>query len=469
MTRRPAILAAGLLAALAAGLLAAPPAGAAEPFYDWLYNEGVAAAEQGSWDNAARDLRLAVFGLLDEPPRLAAALARLAIAQAELGDRPGFEDSFRRILEVEERFAAYTAADLPAEARSAFEERASTLIPLATLRSSEAFRPVAERRLAAELAKLPPKERRQRLEAHVASEPQQARWRIELAGLELAEGHHERAAPLATAALAPAPADPAATCTRGIARAGAGACAAAVTDLAGCPRARTEPAAARGYLGCLVELERWQEAAALAAALPAAVRAERPVDKLARRAERQAAKLAAKQAAAAQKVAATAQETEAGGEAAPADATPAPAPDVDSGPGTDAAPRPATELGGEDRGQLARVREMLGAARTVGDLAEAEGLATDLADRNPGSPEAQLLAAEVAYRMSRWSEAADYFNRAGTIDPVRSDLLFYMAVALYESNDSEAARTALRAALPRLKRTAFVNAYIEKILPNGSP
>jgi hypothetical protein len=41
-----------------------------------------------------------------------------------------------------------------------------------------------------------------------------------------------------------------------------------------------------------------------------------------------------------------------------------------------------------------------------------------------------------------------------------------MAVAFYEVGDLDAARAAMTRALPGLKRTAFVESYLAKILPD---
>ena len=80
----------------------------------------------------------------------------------------------------------------------------------------------------------------------------------------------------------------------------------------------------------------------------------------------------------------------------------------------------------------------------------------DVADRNPASAEAQLLAAEIAYRARRFEEAVRYFDRGGEPPAGRPDLLFYRAVALYESGRRADAAEVLERALPSLRRTPFV-------------
>ena len=139
----PAILAPVALLALTAlggGAAAARGAVAPDPFYSDLLRDGIQSYDRGEFAVcAAKRLRLACFGLLDEPAPLAACLTRLAVAQGAAGDVEGFRETFHRITEVEERFGAYSRADLPADVRNAFEQRATTAIPAATLETIPAF------------------------------------------------------------------------------------------------------------------------------------------------------------------------------------------------------------------------------------------------------------------------------------------------------------------------------------------
>jgi hypothetical protein len=117
--------------ALSVGLLAAvvSRAAAAHPHYEHLLREGTFALERGDAAEAARELRLACFGYLEEPRNLADCLVRLALAQAAAGDDEGFRGSFRRLAEVEDRFHAYSRADIPSERKQAFETEVASRIP----------------------------------------------------------------------------------------------------------------------------------------------------------------------------------------------------------------------------------------------------------------------------------------------------------------------------------------------------
>jgi hypothetical protein len=126
------------------------------------------------------------------------------------------------------------------------------------------------------------------------------------------------------------------------------------------------------------------------------------------------------------------------------------------------APKPLTDA---QRQKLDQARKLLGDRRTAKELRQAFELSRAVADAHPDSKEAQLLAAEGAYRISRWSDAATYFRRGGDPGDEEPERLFYMAVALYESGDAPAAAAALRRSLPNLKRTPYVDSYTHKILP----
>ena len=72
--------------ALVGVLMTSGGAWAAEGFYADLLEEGQTSFESGDYEAAARELRLASFGLLDEPAVLAGALVRLALAQQAVAD-----------------------------------------------------------------------------------------------------------------------------------------------------------------------------------------------------------------------------------------------------------------------------------------------------------------------------------------------------------------------------------------------
>lgn len=130
------------LALLAAAL---PARAVTEPFYLDMLRDGMHAYDRKEYAKATHDLRLACFGMLDEPKTLADCLARLALAQDRGEDVKGFRETFRRIVEIEERFGAYTQGNLTPELRTALEQRLPARIPAATLAGVPAFRGLAQK------------------------------------------------------------------------------------------------------------------------------------------------------------------------------------------------------------------------------------------------------------------------------------------------------------------------------------
>ena len=473
--RRPRARAAALAALallLAAGAAAAqepqPAAEAVHPFYADLLEQGIFAYQQGSHAEAETDLRLAVFGLLESPRTLARGLAYLALAQAAGGGGEALEATLQRVLALERRAPVFGQAELSPAARGAFEELLVSRLPESTLAQIPAFRRLADAKLAARLAGLRPAERRRALEEKVASVPDDPAWLLALAELELAERNFPAAAARAAQILALADrADPgqttAARCVRGRALASTGGCAAAVADLDACPAARTDVDAAAALLECRVTLGQWLEAQALLDSLPPSVAAARPVSRHRRQVSRQVARLPHAPPAAAA----------ADAESGPPARTPGPAPATGGAArqpengASPAQPEPSpAALPADARAELARARGLLASANLASELEDPLRIAREVADAHPDSAEAQHLAAEIAYRASRWEEAARYFRRGG--EPAQPEMLFYMAVSLFEAGEQEAAKPLLERALPSLPRTPFVEGYAERILGPGA-
>lgn len=312
-------------------LAASPGLAAIDPFYQGLLRDGQLSLDRKDYATAARQLRLACFGMLDDPRPLADCLARLALAQDGANDVEGVRDTFRRLTEVEDRFKAYSQGEIAPELRAALEARLAARIPAATLAGAPAFRATQGKKTAA-------------------------------------------------------PAGPA---------------------------GKPGPEPARG-----------------APAKPAPPPAQAPASGPAAAPPGKAAESAAKP-----------------------PATPPPA--------TAAADKPLTDA---ERKKLDQARQLLAEQRPSRELRQAFELARSVADAHPGSKEAQHLAAEGAYRISRWNDATAYFRRGGDPGDDEPERLFYMAVSLYESGDAPAAAAALKRALPNLKRTAYVESYIKKIL-----
>jgi hypothetical protein len=260
-------------------VLALPSGAAVDPFYQGLLRDGQFAFDRKDYATAARDLRLACFGMLEEPRQLADCLVRLALAQDRINDVEGFRETFRRLVEIEERFQAYSRSDLAPDLRTSLEQRLAARVPAATLAAAPAFRP--------------------------------------------------------------------------------------------------------------------------------------------------------------------------------ATATP---------PLIQVGPAGAKPLSPAELEKLDLARQLLTEPRPASEVKRAFELAREVADAHPEFKEAQHLAAEGAYRMSRWSDVVRYFQRGGDPGEDKPERLFYLAVALHESGDAAGAAAALERALPNLKRTPYVDSYAKKIL-----
>jgi tetratricopeptide (TPR) repeat protein len=509
--------------------LLAPPARAADPFYMRLLRQGTDAFNRHDYQTAARELRLACFGFLDEPPLLADGLTRLALAQASTGDEAGFRETFQRLTEVEERFQAYSRADIPKDVRAAFESLVVQAIPRATLSANPAFARLVPTPYQT-VANLPPAQRRKELNRLIKSEPTEVRWRLMLADLELSDGNVREASKAADAALKLAPGNREALKLRGLALVADKKWAQAESDLKACGLASSDPKVAGALLTCLVELKRWQEASDFTAKLPSDVANDRVVQQMSTtaalevrasqagvaptptRAVAAGAKAAGMTAAgttvaaggaaagplrtptprpaersAAPTVAAGSGQPSATGAASKAvvstsvvavaavASTPTPAPRPTSRPaatgaiasatGQSASNPPKGPMSAAEKAELDRARDLANA----GNLDAALAIARKIADAHPDLAEPQFVTAEIAYRTSRWKEAVAYFRRGGDPGDGRPLLLFYDAVALYESGDRAGAAVPLKRCLPNIRHTPFVEEYTKKILGNAAP
>jgi len=322
--------------------VASPSLAAVDPFYLSLLRDGQLAFDRKDFAIAARNLHLACFGMLEEPRPLADCLARLALAQDRAEDLDGFRDTFQRLVEVEDRFNAYSQGGVAPELRAVLEPRLAARLPAATLESVPAFRPL------------------------VAKKPDPKKPEVKTPEVKTPE---------------------------------------TVTAPKQTETAPGKPEAAE------VVVKKPD-------APPAAV-AKNPVP------------------------------------------APPPAPAVKPAETRPAESKPVTEA---ERKKMDQARQLLSQERPAKELRQAFQLAREVADAHPDAREPQHLAAEAAYRISRWSDAAAYFRRGGDPGDAEPERLFYMAVSLQESGDTAGAAAALKRALPNLRRTPYVDSYAKKIL-----
>lgn len=135
------------IAALLMVAAAAWPAGraaAADDFYQMRLEEGRIAFQTGSGAEAVNLLRIACFGLMDQPKLLSEGLVWLALAQKKLDRLADVDATLRRFLEVEKRFGAWGQASLPAGTRKEFERTLLERIPPEALRTVPSLAPLVE-------------------------------------------------------------------------------------------------------------------------------------------------------------------------------------------------------------------------------------------------------------------------------------------------------------------------------------
>ncbi|MCH7666769.1 MAG: hypothetical protein IH936_12660 [Acidobacteria bacterium] len=310
-----------LLLFLLAGVMP-QPAEAADIFYTRLLERGVRDLELGMTDEAQKKLRTACFGFLDEPVLLAEGLMQLGRAQALAGNAADLTDTAERLVEIEDRFNAYSSFN--GDLKTLFESSLRSALRDALLKRMPLF-----------------------IHLTAAIEPTA-----------------QKAKPLT-------------------------------------PRQRRK---ATGRLA--------KSAATLATAT------EEP-------------------------------STQASAE---------------SGQETKPAIPQQIEIDPTLEERMRRLRGEVSENRFREQLEKAMRRAIELADEHSDSAEAQHLAAEIAYLSSDWPLVVDYFDRGGKPSTESPELLFYLAVAIYELGDAQEAASILRTALPSLPRNSFVDSYIDKIL-----
>ncbi len=352
---------------------------AADPFYLRLLREGTDSYNRRDYAAAERQLRVACFGLLDEPELLADGLVRLGLAQAAAGNTAGFAETFQRLAEVEERFGGFTAAAIPPDVRDSFLQLVVKLIPHTT---------IAERPAIARLIPAPT--------------PRGANPPRPSPAAKATVTPTVAATPPPTPRIEPAP-------TRA---------APSVPTRAQMPMAPTPgPSATPFRLATLTPRPTPGTASPTPTVLPTA---------------------------------STIPSTAGGLTRPPLFATPSAA---------ERKPPAAQRPTADEQRELDAIQEMLSKKQLVGALQRAR----KLADQAPDLAEAQFAAGELAYRLGRFPEAAAFFRRGGDPGDGRPLLLFYEAVSFYETGELEKAAACLKRALPRIKRTGYVESYVQKI------
>lgn len=462
-----------LLAALVVFPSLGPVASASiDPAYDQLLRTGVSALQRGDAEIAAKYLRLAVFGFLDEPARATEGLVHLALAQAEIPEsEAGLRSAVERILYLEEEFAGYREASLDAATRNAFERVLASEVPAESFLHLDAFREAGRRSLLAEMEALSVEAAVERLDALSEQEPDVALWPREAARRLVSSERFTEAA----ARLAPRAQHSGFTvedrCLLAQAASAGGRCGQAAEHLELCPTTPSSPDLAAAMIGCEIESGAHERAEARLAAL-GPVRRDRRFRKLDRELDK-ALNRARRAAETPPSVAPSPDSAPPAPSEAPAQAAPeqaeAPPDEEENASVSEATPRPLpnARAAGIDEAELSALRELLD-ARTRESLQEARERIAALSAGAAADARTQLIAGEAAYLLRDWSAAVRHFDRGEAAEPsVPAELRFYFAVALYENGAPTRAAEVLRSCLADLRESAFVRSYRERIL--GQP
>jgi hypothetical protein len=240
-----------------------------EEFYETRLRAGEAAYAEKKLPDAIDNLRIASFGLLENPPMEAEALAYLALAQTAAGRKADADTTLGRFLEVERRFAPYKKLKLDPAVGAEFQALLLRRVAQATLLAYPSLAGLVETE-EQKIGKLPPRERVKAYESAAKREPANPRWPLALAR-DAAAGNDQRAViEWASKAIELEPGNAEARAIRAHAFVMKGDWSAARADLNALAPAELEirPILLGDRFICLVELKDWVPAAEAAKALP---------------------------------------------------------------------------------------------------------------------------------------------------------------------------------------------------------
>lgn len=327
----------------------------ADAFYEQRLKAGKDALAARRGPEAVEELRIAVFGFIDEPRQLAEALAYLTIAQNGLGRTADVEASLTRFVETERRAAGYDRQMLPEEVRVQFETLLVKQFGRTALAAVPSLAPI------------------------VSGEP----------------GRRTATAPAVPPVVPPAPSG---------------------SSLAA-PQNDVRPTPPQGTPASSTQAPQNDDRATSGAAPAVPPPAQQsPQPRLAQNDVRSSQ---------------------------PSQQTPA---------------QSVSQLSGDGAEQA---RQLISTRRA----AQAVGLLTTAAEREPQRRELKLLLLQAAAMTSDWKLALSQIALLRPFSDTEPVFMFYAAVTMWESNRQTEARELLDRALPRLNRTPYVESYVRKILP----
>ncbi len=454
-----------------------------DPFHSALLDDGIAAYVGSDLPRAEKYLRLANFGLLEQPELLAKGLTYLCLVYASANSRDSFERAFARLLEIENRFSAYTQAPLPQEARDALARQLTQWSDYRTVRRYPAFGQAARALAEQELDSLEPAAQLQILRQRMADEPQVPRWALLLANLEIQEGSPATGLDVLNRLLERSPGQAEALCLRSQAAALAGRCSAMENGLEACTQPVSDADTHLAILSCYLSTEDYARGQAHLSGLPSSLRRKVPA-RISRglrkglKAQQRSGALEQDPEAPApgdgEQAATTVQIAQAGADQALTDTGPVSGSEgvgsteqesarAEPIPPPPASPPPPPSLSAAQIAELDAIQNTAAQAKATSDLEEPIAAARRIADAHPLIQQPQHIVGELAYRAKKWDVAVEYLRRGGS-NRRQPELDFYLAVALEETGRTQEAAVALEGCLPSLEKTEFVSRYVRRIL-----
>lgn len=428
-----------LPAAFALTLATAPVA--PEEFYQQRLRIGEDAYAGKQFAEAADSLRIATFGLLDQPPALTEGLVFLALAQQAAGRAADVDATLARFLDVERGFATFVKARISPEARAEFEQLLIKRVPPEKLLALPALTHLVET-AEQKLAKLPPKEREKSLEELMRKEPKNVAWPLWLAQDAAVRGEPKAVVRWSTAVLALDPQNMDALGLRGHALTLRKSCPEALADLKALPAARLSANSellADSFV-CFTATKDWSSARAIAEKIADDQKARKDV------------------AAALKKLASQPAATSDTASSDPPASAPGTAPSTQA---VAPAPTPTPKPSDVNLAQLTATARDLAANGRAGDALK---MLLAALDQGAESRDLRKAVLEAACLSKSWSTAA---SQAVVIQPFKDDEaipMFYAAVALFETGDVNGARSLMSRARPKVAKSPYVDYYAKRIL-----
>lgn len=425
-----------------AALVVATAAFAADDFYEQQLRAGKADLQASRLPQAADELRIAAFGLLDQPPQLTEALATLAVVQNALGQTTEVARTIDRFMEVERKFATYQGVQIEPAVRTKFEELVMKQVPRQTLAAMPGLSKLSNYEFQ-RIAALPVAQRMAAYEAGARSEPKNIEWPLAL----LREASARDAAPdvirWGTKVLELDATNKDVRASLAHARASRRECKEALAIIKDVDL-QLHPEAYADQAFCLAEMSRWKEAGTALANVP---------DKLKNRADvKQAAQQVARQNDLAKAQAAR---------VAAANA-PKPAPK----PSTSTTTRPTVPQASSTTASNKPVEVMDSARRLIrdGKYLEAVHQLRPAVQAEPENRALHLALLEAAVLARDWRTAASQVPVVTPLTPGEELYMFYASVALYETGRHDEAKTFMEKARPRMVPSPMVDYYVKAVL-----